>query len=139
MTGQRAPGAGHLSLVKRQPYSLPHPSIATWPGKKIAVLAPRRVDLCYPSSVGLGVPCEVDATLRVRRKGEFLTVGSMTPTTPLRLDTWHRSVATRQSRRLSRRRLCCLIAPIAVGTVERNLRHSRRGAGPHSRGRGQSL
>jgi len=45
------------------------------------------VDLCYPSSVEPGVPCEVDATLRVRRKGEFLTVGLMTPTTPLRLDT----------------------------------------------------
>jgi len=26
---------------------------------------------CYPSSVGLGLPCEVDATLLVRRKGEI--------------------------------------------------------------------
>jgi hypothetical protein len=41
------------------------------------------VDLCYLSSVGLGVPCEVDATRRVRRKGEFLTAGSMTLTRPV--------------------------------------------------------
>jgi len=33
------------------------------------------VDLCYPFSVGLGVPREVEPTLRVRRKGEFLTAG----------------------------------------------------------------
>ena len=71
----------------------------TRPNEAIAALRPQRlgrrrppsrlvlvVDLCYPSLVGVGVPCEVDATLLVRCKGEFLTTGSMTPTTPLQPD-----------------------------------------------------
>ena len=39
--------------------------------------------------------------LRGRRKGEFLTAGSMTPTTPVDWTQRHRSGATRQGRRLT--------------------------------------
>lgn len=42
-------------------------------GRRSPSLALLVADLCYPSLVGLGVRREVDATLRARCRGEFLT------------------------------------------------------------------
>jgi len=42
-------------------------------GRRSPSLALLVADLCYPSLVGLGVRSEVDATLRARCRGEFLT------------------------------------------------------------------
>jgi len=90
--GRARHGQAATGFATRLPTTRPNEAIAAlrpwstaWP-KTTAVPARPRGRFVLSFLGRSGGPFEVDATLLVRSKGEFLTTGSMTPTTPLQPD-----------------------------------------------------